>query len=83
MALSPRTRLGPYYGFAVVYAALGEIEQAFQWLDRASQDRNGFFALWVNGDPRLDSLRSDARYADLLRCIGLEPGDRAEAMGTG
>ena len=60
------------YGFAAVYAALGQADQAFQWLERAFQDRSGFFAMWVNGDPRLDSLRSDPRMSDLRRRIGLE-----------
>jgi tetratricopeptide (TPR) repeat protein len=58
-------------GFAAVYAALGQADQAFQWLERAAQDRTCFFALWVNGDPRLDTLRSDARMGDLLRRMGL------------
>ena len=59
------------FGFATVYAALGQTDEAFQWLERAARDRSGFFAAWVNGDPRLDSLRSDARMTDLLRRMGL------------
>ena len=61
------------YGFATVYAALGQADQAFQWLERGCQDRTVFFSLWVNGDPRLDSIRSDPRMTDLLRRMGLEP----------
>ena len=57
------------YGFATVYAALGQTDQAFQWLERACQDRTGFFALWVNGDPRLDSVRADPRFGELLRRV--------------
>jgi tetratricopeptide (TPR) repeat protein len=58
-------------GFAMVYAALGRADDAFHWLDRAALARTGFFALLVNGDPRLDPLRNDPRMADLLRRMGL------------
>jgi len=59
------------YGFATVYAALGQKDYAFQWLERAAQDRTAFFATWVKSDPRLDSLRSDPRMTELLRRMGL------------
>ena len=58
-------------GFAMVYAALGRADEAFHWLERAAQARTGFFAMWVNGDPRLDPLRNDPRMTDLLRRMGL------------
>ena len=67
------------YGFATVYAALGEADQAFEWLERAARDRSGRFAAWVNGDPRLDWLRADPRMSDLLRRIGFEPELAAES----
>ena len=63
-------------GFATACAALGEVDKAFHWLERAFQDRSGFFAMWVNGDPRLDSLRSDARMSDLLRRVGFDSPNR-------
>ena len=58
-------------GFAMVYAALGRADEAFHWLERAALARTGFFAIWVNGDPRLDPLRNDPRMTDLLRRMGL------------
>jgi eukaryotic-like serine/threonine-protein kinase len=61
------------YGFGLVYAALGQADEAFHWLERAARDRTGIFGAWVNADPRLDSLRSDPRMRDLLRCVGFEP----------
>ena len=60
------------YGFALAYAALGRRDEAFQWLERAAQDRSTWCVTWVNGDPRLDSLRDDRRMSDLLRRMGLE-----------
>jgi serine/threonine protein kinase/Tfp pilus assembly protein PilF len=62
------------YGFAIAYAALGDVEQAFQWLERASQDHAGMFNMWVNGDPRLESLQGDPQMEELLRRMGLRPG---------
>jgi serine/threonine protein kinase/Tfp pilus assembly protein PilF len=61
------------HGFGAVYAALGDADRAFEWLNRASRDRTGFFATWINGDPRLDCLRDDPRMKDLLRRVGLTP----------
>src|SRR5438128_5913500 len=61
------------YGFALLYAALGEPDKAFEWLERCAQDRSGQFAAWVNGDPRLDSLRGDPRMREMLRRVGLAP----------
>ncbi len=58
------------YSFALVYAALGEKDQAFQWLEQGYQNRDWQMAR-LNVDPMLDSLRSDPRFADLMRRIGL------------
>jgi serine/threonine protein kinase/tetratricopeptide (TPR) repeat protein len=60
------------YGFAAVYAALGQPDEAFKWLEEAARARTVQFALWVNNDPRTDSLRSDPRMTSLLRRVGLE-----------
>lgn len=58
------------YYVASVYAALGE-QQAFVWLEKAWQQRHPAFATRFKIDPNLDPLRSDPRYADLLRRTGL------------
>jgi serine/threonine protein kinase len=63
-------------GFAMVYAALGRADEAFHWLERAAQARTGFFAMWVNGDPRLDPLRNDPRMTTLLRRMNLVRANR-------
>jgi tetratricopeptide (TPR) repeat protein len=51
------------------YAVLGNKNAAFAALEKEFPQRTGF--LIVKVDPRLDNLRSDPRYADLLRRIGL------------
>jgi TolB-like protein/Flp pilus assembly protein TadD len=55
---------------AVTLAALGEYETAFARLDDGLRFRCPR-AIWSKVDPRFDILRSDARYTDLLRRMGL------------
>ena len=63
--------LGRPYNVAVIYAGLGEKDQAFAWLDRAYKDRSYYLAVYLPTDARLDSLRSDPRFVDLKRRVGL------------
>ncbi len=57
---------------ARVYVGLGENDQAFAWLEQSYEERStGFYLLKV--DPMWDPLRSDPRFADLVRRIGLPP----------
>jgi len=65
-----RQRYVPAYSFATVYAALGEKDQAFQWLEKSYQDRGPEMTL-IKVDPLFDNLHSDPRFADLVRRMGL------------
>jgi tetratricopeptide (TPR) repeat protein len=60
------------YWIAMIYVGLGEKDQAFSWLEKAFEERSSWLQ-WFKTDPMLDSLRSDPRYADLLRRIGVPP----------
>lgn len=57
---------------AAVYAGLGDKDQAFAWLEKAFQARNATLVFLVT-DLTFDPLRSDPRYADLIRRMGLRP----------
>jgi hypothetical protein len=46
-------------------------EQAFAWLHRAYAERSSYWAVYLPTDAGLDSLRSDSRFADLRRLVGL------------
>ena len=52
------------------YALLGEKDRAFHWLEKAYGEKSGFLN-YIKSDPNFDSLRSDPRYADLLKRMGL------------
>jgi TolB-like protein/DNA-binding winged helix-turn-helix (wHTH) protein len=54
---------------AEVYARLGEKDKAFHWLDQAYQNRD-FFMTFAKTDPPLDPLRSDQRFAAMLKKMG-------------
>ena len=58
------------FEIATIYAALGDKEKAFAWLDRAVADRSSWL-VYSKWEPRLNPLRSDPRFEPLLRKIGL------------
>jgi serine/threonine protein kinase/Flp pilus assembly protein TadD len=60
------------YSIALIHAALGDKEQAFEWLERAYRERDESF-IHLKVDPRLDHLRDDPRFAEMLRLIKLAP----------
>jgi hypothetical protein len=60
----------PAYQIAQFYADLGEKDQAFRWLNTAYQERD-FPLEGLKTDFQLDPLRSDPRFAELVRKVGL------------
>ena len=59
---------------AVVYAALGDKDQTFKWLETA-YDRRDTFLAWLNANPEFDSVRDDRRFGELVERIGI-PGSK-------
>jgi TolB-like protein/Flp pilus assembly protein TadD len=64
-----KSKTNASYRLARNYAALGEIDLAFRWLDQAYSDRAPVL-MDLEVDPVLDPLRADARYDALVRRIG-------------
>jgi TolB-like protein/Tfp pilus assembly protein PilF len=62
--------LGQYV--ALVYAGLGDLGQAFAWLEKDFQAHSGELSSVIE-EPGFGSIRGDPRYADLLRRMGLRP----------
>ena len=53
-----------------VYIGLGDKDQAFAWLEKAFDERSNFIA-YLKVVPVADPLRSDPRFNDLMRRVGL------------
>lgn len=58
------------YEVATAYILLREKDQAFRWFDKAVEEGSDCM-VGLNVDPRLDSVRSDSRFQDLQRRVGL------------
>jgi TolB-like protein/DNA-binding winged helix-turn-helix (wHTH) protein/Tfp pilus assembly protein PilF len=54
------------YMIATIYAGLGQKDRALQFLERAYQERSPDLAYFIKADLRIDSLRSDPRFQDLM-----------------
>ena len=67
--LSKQEYVDPYF-LAEIYTALGKRDKAFQELEKAYKERSSWL-LWLKVEPKFDSLRSDQRFQDLLRRVGL------------
>lgn len=58
------------YDIALIYAALGDTENAFLWLERAAEDRSTLM-VFLAQDPMFNALHADRRFAALVRRIGV------------
>ena len=55
---------------ATIYAGLGDKDRAFEFLERAYQERSWDIAWFLKADLRVDNLRSDPRFQDLVHRVG-------------
>ncbi len=60
----------PAFHIAQIYLGLGDNEQALAWLEKACDERS-VWLIWLGVDPKFDPLRSNPRFEDLLRRVGL------------
>ncbi len=67
--LSKHRYVAPYF-LAVIEAGLGEHDRAFEFLEKAYAERSSWL-VFLKVEPRLDSLRGDPRFQELLRRVGL------------
>src|ERR1700680_1606857 len=61
----------PPYSIAALYANLGENDHAFEYLQKA-YEQGSIYMSFLKVDPELDPLRSDPRFTELLRKMGLQ-----------
>jgi serine/threonine protein kinase/tetratricopeptide (TPR) repeat protein len=67
-----KRQLVPSWFFAIIYTGLGDNDRAFEWLDKGYDERPSNMS-YLKVEPRLDPLRSDPRYHELLQRMGLPP----------
>ena len=63
--------LVPSGSIAILYGALGELDEAFAWLERAYEERDPELTYMKVPNRRFEPLRHDPRFQDLLRRMGL------------
>ena len=63
--------VSPFY-VSIVYAGLGDKDRAFEYLEKALTERSSYMA-YLKVTPFVDALRSDPRFADLMRRMGYGP----------
>ena len=68
-ALAHRQYVAPFH-LAMIYAALGQVDEAFSCLENAYEERSVWLA-WLKVEPALEALRADSRFDDLLRRVRL------------
>ncbi|HEX2721823.1 MAG TPA: hypothetical protein VHM24_02830, partial [Gemmatimonadaceae bacterium] len=67
------------WGIAVLCASLGDVDDAFHWLDVAVAEKASGLMM-LRAHPRLDPLRGDPRYSMLVRKLNLDDASFAAAM---
>lgn len=56
------------YGYALIYAGLGQKEQTLIWLRKAVEERSHWL-IWITVDPRFDALREDSRFQQIVKTV--------------
>ena len=73
---STKGNVSPYF-IATLYAALGDKDTAFKFLEKAYLEKSFDISWDLKADLRIDDLRSDPRYQSLLRRVGLQDSEPA------
>jgi TolB-like protein/Flp pilus assembly protein TadD len=67
------------YGVALVYASINDKEKAFEYLNKAFEEKSNWL-VWLKQDPRWEPIKNDSRYQELVSRVGLlqkSPLDKA------
>lgn len=70
MLASAKTKYVSPYSIAVIYSGLADQARAFEWLNKAFDEHSGFM-VYMSSDPRLQPLRREPSFQDLLQRMGL------------
>jgi hypothetical protein len=70
LELKYKAKVATATSMSVIYAGLGDQDQAFAWLEKAFDERNGELSD-ITWRPVFDTLHGDPRFKDLLRRMNL------------
>ncbi len=70
LKVQSRSRYISPFHVGAIYNGLGDKDQAFEWFEKAYLDHSGLL-VYLKIEPEFDVLRTDPRYVDLMRRIGL------------
>lgn len=71
----------PYF-MAMAYASIGENDKAFEWFEKSVEERDDWM-LWFGTEPKLDGLRKDERYFEILKKTNNPiPGGRSKPLNA-
>src|SRR5262249_28322641 len=70
LAKLAQQRYVPSYCLAGIYVGLGEDDRAMEYLEKAYEEHSHWL-IYLHIDPSMDPLRSNPRFQDLLRRVGL------------
>ena len=68
--LESQSKVWDTWGIAEIYAALGNKEKAFYWLEKAFEQHHAYIQ-WIKRNPSLKFLRDDPRFNDLVERMNL------------
>ncbi len=74
MERSTREYVSPK-AFITLYAGLGDLKHAYDWMDEAFRRRDGT-VVFLDVVPMFDPLRGDPRFGEMLQRVGLPPPRR-------
>jgi serine/threonine-protein kinase len=65
-------RYVPAYDRAIIHLGLNQVDQALEWLQRAYDEHSSWIS-YLNVEPRLEPLRADSRFIELVGKLGFPP----------
>ena len=80
LAMEKVSHVKPYF-IAMAYVAVGNHDAAFEWFRRAIDERNEWM-IWFATEPKLDPIRKDPRYREILRLIKNPQTVREDNVGN-
>jgi len=76
-----KKHIKPYF-VAMCYMAVGDHDKAFEWFDRAIEEKNEWM-IWFATEPKLDPIRKDPRYKKILKATNNPIADEEGESTTG